>query len=151
MFARRRSTYVAFDLLFADGVDLRPLPLRESRERTGGRCALYRAVVEVDLEDVVAKRRSTPITRSMSGGRGSSIGPIRSAGRGPNGSPSGGVLPGDDDIGGQRLKCDFGGGRPILPATLVGAFRFRGGARGHQPFQCQFDGKSLSSNRLNRC
>jgi ATP-dependent DNA ligase len=28
LFGRRRPTYVAFDLLMADGIDLRPLPLR---------------------------------------------------------------------------------------------------------------------------
>ena len=33
MFGRQRPTYVAFDLLFADGVDLRPLPLRECQAR----------------------------------------------------------------------------------------------------------------------
>jgi ATP-dependent DNA ligase len=31
MFGRRRPTYVAFDLLMADGVDLRPLPLRQRK------------------------------------------------------------------------------------------------------------------------
>jgi len=29
LFGDRRPTYVAFDLLIADGVDLRPLPLRD--------------------------------------------------------------------------------------------------------------------------
>ncbi len=29
LFGGRRPTYAAFDLLIADGVDLRPLPLRE--------------------------------------------------------------------------------------------------------------------------
>jgi hypothetical protein len=31
LFGRGRPTYVAFDLLMADGVDLRPLPLRERK------------------------------------------------------------------------------------------------------------------------
>lgn len=31
MFGRRRATYVAFDLLMADSVDLRLLPLRERK------------------------------------------------------------------------------------------------------------------------
>ena len=74
MFGRRRPTYVAFDLLFADSEDLRPLPLRERKARPaaigrraeawiartngliGEGCALYRAVVEADLEGIVAKR-----------------------------------------------------------------------------------------------
>ena len=33
MFGRRHPTYVAFDLLIADGVDLRPLPLWERKAR----------------------------------------------------------------------------------------------------------------------
>lgn len=74
VFGRRRPTYGAFDLLVADGVDLRPLPLRERKAalaRIGKRAeswialtngivgegrALYRAVVNADLEGVVAKR-----------------------------------------------------------------------------------------------
>jgi bifunctional non-homologous end joining protein LigD len=74
MFGGRRPTYVAFDLLEAHGIDLRPLPLRERKAMLGaigklaeswialtngivgdGR-ALYRAVVEADLEGIVAKR-----------------------------------------------------------------------------------------------
>jgi bifunctional non-homologous end joining protein LigD len=65
---------VAFDLLIADGADLRSLPLRERKavlarigKRTEGWIALtkgivgegralYRAVVEADLEGIVAKR-----------------------------------------------------------------------------------------------
>jgi len=31
LFGHRRPTYVAFDLLIADGIDLRPLPLTASR------------------------------------------------------------------------------------------------------------------------
>ena len=74
LFGRGRPTYVAFDLLMADGVDLRPLPLRQRKARlatigkeaagwlaltngvVGGGRALYRAVVEADLEGIVAKR-----------------------------------------------------------------------------------------------
>ena len=33
LFGRHRPTYVAFDLLIADGVDLRPLPLRDRKAR----------------------------------------------------------------------------------------------------------------------
>ncbi len=72
-FGRGRPTYVAFDLLMADGVDLRSLPLRERKAalaRIGKRAeawialtngiigdgrALYRAVVTADLEGIVAK------------------------------------------------------------------------------------------------
>jgi bifunctional non-homologous end joining protein LigD len=74
LFGRGRPTYVAFDLLMADGVDLRPLPLRERKaalarigrgaERwialtngiVGDGRALYRAAVDADLEGIVAKR-----------------------------------------------------------------------------------------------
>jgi ATP-dependent DNA ligase len=73
-FGRGRPTYVPFELLIADGVDQRPLPLRERKAalaRVGkgaeGRMALtsgvvgegralYRAVVDADLEGIVAKR-----------------------------------------------------------------------------------------------
>ena len=73
LFGDRRPTYVAFDLLIADGVDLRPLPLRERKARlaqiakraegwialtngvVGEGRALYRAVVDADLEGIVAK------------------------------------------------------------------------------------------------
>jgi ATP-dependent DNA ligase len=33
LFGRRRPTYVAFDLLMAEGIDLRPLPLRQRKDR----------------------------------------------------------------------------------------------------------------------
>jgi ATP-dependent DNA ligase len=76
LFGRRRPTYVAFDLLIADGIDVRPLPLAERKAalaRVGERAegwialtngvvgegrALYRAVVNADLEGIVAKRLS---------------------------------------------------------------------------------------------
>jgi bifunctional non-homologous end joining protein LigD len=73
LFGRRRPTYVAFDLLMADGADLRPLPLKQRKvwlgqlsERAEGWIsltngvigegrALFQAVVDADLEGVVAK------------------------------------------------------------------------------------------------
>jgi len=78
LFGDRRPTYVAFDLLFADGVDLRPLPLRDRKARlaqiakraegwialtngvVGEGRALYRAVVDADLEGIVAKKLTDP-------------------------------------------------------------------------------------------
>jgi len=33
LFGRRRPTYVAFDLLIADGIDLRPWPLEQRKAR----------------------------------------------------------------------------------------------------------------------
>jgi ATP-dependent DNA ligase len=33
LFGRRRPTYVAFDLLMTEGIDLRPLPLKHRRRR----------------------------------------------------------------------------------------------------------------------
>jgi ATP-dependent DNA ligase len=78
LFARRRPTYVAFDLLIAEGIDLRPLPLEQRKARLariaessegwialtngviGEGRALYRAVVDADLEGIVAKRLSDP-------------------------------------------------------------------------------------------
>jgi ATP-dependent DNA ligase len=33
LFGRRRPTYVAFDLLIDDGIDLRPLPLKQRKAR----------------------------------------------------------------------------------------------------------------------
>ena len=78
LFGDRRPTYVVFDLLIANGVDLRPLPLRERKAKLGeiakqaqgwialtngivgeGR-ALYQAVVDADLEGIVAKRLTDP-------------------------------------------------------------------------------------------
>jgi bifunctional non-homologous end joining protein LigD len=74
LFGRGRPTYVAFDLLIAGGVDLRPLPLRQRKAAlarigkgaeawialtnglVGEGCALYRAVVDADLDGIVAKR-----------------------------------------------------------------------------------------------
>jgi bifunctional non-homologous end joining protein LigD len=78
LFGRGRPTYVAFDLLNAAGVDLRWQPLEQRKaalarigERAkgwialthgvvGGGRALYRAVVEADLEGIVAKRLGDP-------------------------------------------------------------------------------------------
>jgi ATP-dependent DNA ligase len=74
LFGRRRPTYVAFDPLMASGIDLRSLPLREREAAlarigkgadrwialtngvVGDGRALYRAVVDADLEGIVAKR-----------------------------------------------------------------------------------------------
>jgi bifunctional non-homologous end joining protein LigD len=85
LFGRGRPTYIAFDLLMADGVDLRPLPLRGRKAwlaRIGKNAkgwlpltngvigegwALYRAVAGADLEGIVAKHLAT--TRSVAGGR----------------------------------------------------------------------------------
>jgi ATP-dependent DNA ligase len=68
-----RPHYVAFDLLMTEGIDLRPLPLRHRKARlarvgkgaegwialtngiVGEGRALYRAVVDADLEGIVAK------------------------------------------------------------------------------------------------
>jgi ATP-dependent DNA ligase len=73
LFGHRRPTYVAFDLLIDDGIDLRPLPLKQRKARlarvseraegwialtngvVGEGRALYRAVVDADLEGIVAK------------------------------------------------------------------------------------------------
>jgi bifunctional non-homologous end joining protein LigD len=78
LFGRGRPTYVAFDLLIAGGVDLRWLPLKQRKAalaRIGERArgwialtdgvvgdgrALYRAVVDADLEGIVAKRLAAP-------------------------------------------------------------------------------------------
>ncbi len=56
LFGHRRPTYVAFDLLIADGVDLRPLPLRQRKaapapDRRAGR-GLDCAHVMSDMSDV---------------------------------------------------------------------------------------------------
>ena len=76
MFGRRESTYVAFDLLFVDGKDVRDAPLKERKalldrivRRHGlqttepfigeGR-PLFSAVCKLDLEGIVAKRMADP-------------------------------------------------------------------------------------------
>ncbi len=77
---------MAFDLLIADGVDLRPLPLRERKAKlarigkgaeswialtngiVGDGCALYRAVIAANVEGIVANRLATPTIRSMPAG-----------------------------------------------------------------------------------
>lgn len=74
--SRGEPFYAAFDLLWLDGVDLRPLPLhrRKSRLRTITRRGpigyveamrepgLFDATVRLDLEGIVAKRRGDPYT-----------------------------------------------------------------------------------------
>jgi hypothetical protein len=149
LFGRRRPTYVAFDLLMVGGEDLRPLPLKERKAKlarvgkgadrwialtngiVGDGRALYRAVVDADLEGIVAKCLASrmPTTRNVRGGTRFSIAATRSVAGAPSGFASGGgATSADDDIDGQLLKCDFGCGRPILPAILVEAIRLRGGA-----------------------
>jgi bifunctional non-homologous end joining protein LigD len=74
----RAPVYVAFDLLWLDGADLRPKPLRERRGALRGLlpkgsvaiaeavsvegrgCELYELVCGHDLEGIVAKRLSDP-------------------------------------------------------------------------------------------
>jgi len=81
LFEDRRPTYVAFDVLIADGVDLRPLPPRDRKARLAGigkqaegwialtngvvgeGRALYQAVVDADLEGIVARKLTDPFTR----------------------------------------------------------------------------------------
>jgi ATP-dependent DNA ligase len=78
LFGRGRPTYVAFDLLIADGIDLRPWPLEQRKARLarigehaegwialtngviGEGRALYQVVVAADLEGIVAKRLTDP-------------------------------------------------------------------------------------------
>ena len=82
LFEDRRPTYVAFDVLIADGVDLRPLPPRDRKARLAGigkqaegwialtngvvgeGRALYQAVVDADLEGIVAKKLADPTKRT---------------------------------------------------------------------------------------
>jgi bifunctional non-homologous end joining protein LigD len=72
LFGRREPTYIAFDLLFAEGEDVRAAPLKERKallekivrryrlERTepfiGEGRPLFSAVCKLDLEGIVAKR-----------------------------------------------------------------------------------------------
>src|SRR5262249_46937010 len=72
LFGRREPTYIAFDLLFVDGEDVRAAPLKERKallekiarryglERTepfiGEGRPLFSAVCKLDLERIVAKR-----------------------------------------------------------------------------------------------
>ena len=78
LFRRGQPTYVAFDLLIANGTDLRPWPLAQRKAELarigegakgwialtngviGEGRALYRAVVDADLEGIVAKRLTDP-------------------------------------------------------------------------------------------
>jgi bifunctional non-homologous end joining protein LigD len=93
--------FVAFDLLWLNGEDLRPLPLVERRARLGrllrrranhiitealaieGRGKALMAVAEAhDLEGIVAKRKSDPYRRGISCGRlrtGSTAKPMMAA------------------------------------------------------------------------
>jgi bifunctional non-homologous end joining protein LigD len=83
LFGRRRPTYVAFDLLVADGIDLRPLPLSQrkaalARVGKGAECwialtngvvgegrAVCRAVVDADLEGIVVLPLSIRVDSSI--------------------------------------------------------------------------------------
>jgi bifunctional non-homologous end joining protein LigD len=72
LFGRREPTYVAFDVLFVDGGDVRALPLKErkallekvvrrygmqkSEPVLGDGKAAFKAVCGLDLEGIVAKR-----------------------------------------------------------------------------------------------
>ena len=74
----RSAAYVAFDLLWLDGVDLRTLPLQERRKRlqailpaaspivsepvsvVGRGCELFELMIANDLEGIVAKRLNDP-------------------------------------------------------------------------------------------
>ena len=72
LFGRREPSYVAFDVLFVDGEDVRALPLKErkatlekvvrrhglqkSEPVLGDGKAAFRAVCGLDLEGVVAKK-----------------------------------------------------------------------------------------------
>jgi bifunctional non-homologous end joining protein LigD len=72
MFGRREPAYVAFDVLFVDGEDVRVLALKERRATlekvvrryglqkfesvVGDGRAAFRAVCGLDLEGIVAKR-----------------------------------------------------------------------------------------------
>jgi hypothetical protein len=55
LFGRCRPTYVAFDLLIADALANGPRAGSRSATALSAGAALYRAVVEADLEDIVAK------------------------------------------------------------------------------------------------
>jgi len=85
LFGRRRPTYVAFDLLIDDGIDLRTLPLRQRKARLarlteraeswialtngvmGEGLALFIAVVDADLEGIVPKHLADVYHRSSRG------------------------------------------------------------------------------------
>jgi bifunctional non-homologous end joining protein LigD len=76
MFGRREPAYVAFDVLFADGEDVRALPLKErkalldkvvrryrmqrSEPVLGDGKAAFQAVCDLDLEGIVAKQLAGP-------------------------------------------------------------------------------------------
>jgi bifunctional non-homologous end joining protein LigD len=85
LFGRREPSYVAFDVLFVDGGDVRALPLRErkallekvvrrygmqrSEPVLGDGRAAFRAACGLDLEGVVAKRLGDPMAHGRNGGR----------------------------------------------------------------------------------
>ena len=98
LFRRRPPVYVAFDVLFADGEDLRPLPLatrkavlkRLLRGRddlialdgiAGDGTALYREVCRLDLEGIVAKRLADPYSAGHAVVQGAEQGILSKEGR----------------------------------------------------------------------
>lgn len=118
--------YVAFDLLFADGRDLRPLPLEERRAAlleqispgdnlivseavAGAGVSLYQACLAQGLEGVVAKRRGSPY---LSGRRSRYWIKIR-AERAIDAVIGGYTL----QAGGMRLKALLVGAYPPPPAS----------------------------------
>src|SRR6266536_739179 len=76
LFGRREPVYVAFDVLFVDGEDVRALPLKERKAALekvvrrhrmqssdavlGDGKAAFRAVCDFDLEGIVAKQLAGP-------------------------------------------------------------------------------------------
>jgi len=78
LFRKRQCIFIAFDLLYLDGKDLRPLPLIERKallkkliRRKRARmfyldhvdsdgCLLFEQVLKLDLEGIVCKRKDSP-------------------------------------------------------------------------------------------
>lgn len=85
LFRRGEPRFIAFDILWSDGKDLRDLPLIERKDRLrklvpiGSEClffsdqieedgmGLYRVACEHDLEGIVAKRKLEPYSSETSG------------------------------------------------------------------------------------
>lgn len=100
--APRRPIYVALDLLIAEGVDLRPLPLRRRKRVAEGAegwvaltnsvigedQALYRAVVDADLDAIVAKHLADACQPKFTRDTRCSIGLTRSVAVAPSGFAS---------------------------------------------------------------
>jgi ATP-dependent DNA ligase len=78
LFRRRQCNFIAFDLLFLNGKDLRTLPLLERKAMLKKRirrkrsrllylshveadgCLLFEEIVKMDLEGIVCKRKDSP-------------------------------------------------------------------------------------------